>query len=505
MQPNRFEQLSLEIEKRVRAHPLQPLPAIPALARECNAAPQTIWKAVQLLARKGLVVCRKGARTMPASAPPGPDAQARLAAALRASIADGTWSSGEPVPKYAYLQAHYRVHQSTINAALLTLAHENMVHKRGRQWIVGAPPTSRPRGLQNPAQAGSGVVVLLFPEEIDAQHFFMWSYFSPFVAAFTGELAKLGIRLEIVRQKRGDIEPPAFRGGMSQIEALIGGLGKRYLGTLAHDMGRDFQEHWKFISMVVQKGKPVLQFTRTEYELSTYRERPPSAGPLRVFYTNEVSAVRLAIEFLAALGHRTVGFPSVPHQNFHWAGGRIQMAMRIAAEVAPSMNILTAPMAETFWNLDEISVVRAAEDFFESVSSKLQIDARLKLGKSGRRSVRSVLLDNTPSLRSLIDQGVTALIAANDTIARPLYWWLTTAGIDVPRRMSIISFDNLLDLTSMPINTVDFGFARLGYLAAHTFINDIPVKADSDGNVAGICTVVDRGSVGPEAGHLRII
>jgi DNA-binding LacI/PurR family transcriptional regulator len=71
------------------------------------------------------------------------------------------------------------------------------------------------------------------------------------------------------------------------------------------------------------------------------------------------------------------------------------------------------------------------------------------------------------------------------------------AGIDVPRRLSIISFDNLAETETVPITTVDFGFQRLGYLSIHAVIGDIPVPADRNGNIAGVCSLVSRGGVGP--------
>jgi DNA-binding LacI/PurR family transcriptional regulator len=77
-------------------------------------------------------------------------------------------------------------------------------------------------------------------------------------------------------------------------------------------------------------------------------------------------------------------------------------------------------------------------------------------------------------------------------------------GLSVPRDVSIISFDNSVECRNFPVSTIDFGFSRLGYRAAHVFIGDIPVKADRYGNVPGICTLVDRGSIGKPADSTAI-
>jgi DNA-binding LacI/PurR family transcriptional regulator len=84
----------------------------------------------------------------------------------------------------------------------------------------------------------------------------------------------------------------------------------------------------------------------------------------------------------------------------------------------------------------------------------------------------------------------------NDRVGFQYLWWADAAGIEVPRHLSIVAFDNVGESEALPLTTVDFGFARLGYLAAHVLIGDIPVRADEAGNIPGTCTLIDRGSVG---------
>jgi DNA-binding LacI/PurR family transcriptional regulator len=94
----------------------------------------------------------------------------------------------------------------------------------------------------------------------------------------------------------------------------------------------------------------------------------------------------------------------------------------------------------------------------------------------------------------LLNAKVTALAGMNDRLAQEEYFWLKLAGIAVPGRISMVSFDNIPESIAFPISTIDFGFGRLGYLAAHAFIGDIPISADRNGSVPGICTLIDRGS-----------
>jgi DNA-binding LacI/PurR family transcriptional regulator len=105
------------------------------------------------------------------------------------------------------------------------------------------------------------------------------------------------------------------------------------------------------------------------------------------------------------------------------------------------------------------------------------------------------LMDATPSLIKLLGKGrPTALIAFNDEFARDRYDWCKIAGIRIPRDLSIVSFDNMP--ANLYVSTVDFGFSRLGYQTAHIFIGDIPISDDRHGAIPGICTLVDRGSIG---------
>jgi len=104
---------------------------------------------------------------------------------------------------------------------------------------------------------------------------------------------------------------------------------------------------------------------------------------------------------------------------------------------------------------------------------------------------------------AIIKAGATAIIAGNDFFARDYYYWFTIMGIGIPDRISMISFDNQPEFFTYPMSTIDFGFSRLGYQAAHILIGDIPMHADAEGQLPGACTLVDRGSIGPP-GHAHV-
>jgi DNA-binding LacI/PurR family transcriptional regulator len=122
------------------------------------------------------------------------------------------------------------------------------------------------------------------------------------------------------------------------------------------------------------------------------------------------------------------------------------------------------------------------------------------------QELRTAYLRKAPSLVSLLTKhDVTALLAINDNFARKYYFWLRTVGIDVPAHLSVIGFDNLAVNTPYPISSIDFGFERLGYLAAHILIGDTNVAAERNGDIPGIPTLVDRGSVARPGSRVHLV
>jgi len=86
-------------------------------------------------------------------------------------------------------------------------------------------------------------------------------------------------------------------------------------------------------------------------------------------------------------------------------------------------------------------------------------------------------------------------------MAKEIHLWLKFAGVRIPDDISLVSFDNAIDHYHQPISTVDFGFARMGYQAAHVFIGDIPIRSGPHGDMPGVCALIDKGSVGEVAGN----
>ena len=140
--PRKSDLLARELEGIIARDPGAPLPPISELARSFGAAYQTMFDAVHILERKGLVVCRRGRRIYPASAsainaPGFGESDCALYRKIRGNILEGIYSAGEAMPKIQFFVKTQRVATHTVTRLLKRLADERLIHKRGKRWIVG--------------------------------------------------------------------------------------------------------------------------------------------------------------------------------------------------------------------------------------------------------------------------------------------------------------------------------------------------------------------------------
>jgi DNA-binding LacI/PurR family transcriptional regulator len=495
----KFASVALLIEQRVRARPSELLPPIAALADEYRVAYRTVWKALQDLADKGVVVIRKGARTIPATAARPAGSRDQFIEIMRSRLVDGTWKSGEIVPKFAYLQAEFHVGQETITRAMRALADEGLLHKRGRHWVVGMSPSAkRSSEVSRMRVSLSNVVLLMCADFMDAGNYSIWA--RPFLASFCSELMKNGYRIEVVLHEEPDTETADTIAGIDNIKAYTDSLGSRYRGLIAFSPGSMTEHFQRCVALATGWKKPVIMYDLQGDKVTFTRSLFGGHVPFFRMFFDEAAAAALAVEVLFEHGHRIVGFPDMFTPRHHWVAQRIGLARKAAEACDPPVRILSPKQKEPFWTYVQDKPLTVPVYLFRRIAKSLSLPSLSAPGVQAKPSIRRRLLAATPSMASLLKEGVTAIIAGNDYIARDYYHWLKMAGIRIPRDISLISFDNQPEFLAYPMSTIDPGFERLGYLAAHIMIGDIPVKADSEGRIPGACTLVDRGSVGPARG-----
>jgi DNA-binding transcriptional regulator YhcF (GntR family) len=503
MREKSFEEIANRLAQAISSDPAYRLPRIVDLADQYGVSYPTMWKALNVLVGKGLIASRPGKKLAIIAGPDdrssiGESAQDRLFATIKQRIIDGTYASGKPFPKAGYFAVTEGVSYLTIAQAFVRLRKENLAHKAKNRWIAG--PEDSPRFLARRRSFGDAPVVLVLIADIHYWiRYFSDGFNSRFMLPFTAETGNRGIRLAPVLVDTIADELIGMPAGREEIHSAIASLGDQYCGTLIVSVFPAEFDLDKWIIELVNFGKPVVLFDsvggRGDLTRGRLSHRPVIARYYRC-YLDEQKAVDIAVDTLAGHGHRAIGIHGA--QAADWAQRRAALIAQRAAEHSPPLACATAGPPEPRWGFSDLNT----SEIHSFVSSLADRGAGHPRSKA---SFRTMLIDEAKSLVSLITRHqATAIIGLNDRMAREYYFWLKAAGMDVPGDMSLISFDNLPHSALMPISTMDFGFERLGYAAAHIFIGDIPIMEDANGFIAGACALVDRGSIGKPADSGKI-
>lgn len=143
--------------------------------------------------------------------------------------------------------------------------------------------------------------------------------------------------------------------------------------------------------------------------------------------TDNARGARRAVEHLASLEHRTIGYLAGPEAS--WADGMRWRAMREAAEMLDLRVQRFGPFAPTL--------------------------------AGGAEAVPLVVASN-----------VTAVVAYNDLVAIGLMRGLAAADVRVPRDVSVVGFDNIFgaEICSPALTTVAAPLTALGKYAVQTLL-----------------------------------
>jgi DNA-binding LacI/PurR family transcriptional regulator len=490
MAQQKFRTIASKLEKDIRKQSDPVLPSIEALSHRYEVSYQTMMKAMHALREKGVVAFRSGrwvlltgSKAGKAQTAEAESAHHKLYCLIKSRIADGIYKAGLKLPKFDYFVINERVSKHTVQRAFVLLEKENLIHKQGKQWQAGP---SRPRAASRPAgiAANQPTILLVFFSETWMRPFFN-SFIAPFSTTFSRELMGYGFQPFLTAQNIITSRDLSSEEGFSHIQSIISSLGRQYKGALVYSFA-DEGDLDRWLPFLQSFSKPVAYFDSTNEGERFVRGNFGLKEKYHRLFLDEHAAVSLALNTLTQAGHTKIGMPDIHHETAEWAKRRIKIAQQIAGGMTPSVKIITSKNQESFWQ------------FLDGARSKpfaYRLGKTLSLKRSKKRKPREILFSRTPSMAKLLDKGATALLAVNDNAALEYYLWLKEAGFDVPRDISLLSFDNRPDMLGQPLSTIDFGFQRLGYLAAHIFIGDLPVRAAGNGNIGGPCTLVNRGSI----------
>jgi len=490
-----FSTIASELEKRLSSSIQAAVPSINELAAHHRVSYPTAWKAVQVLVRKGLLARNPGKRMIaPADDAKNPASQPsadQMYRIIKHGIVDGTYRMGTPLPKiYSFMQEH-GYSRLTVSRALIRCAREKLAHKARNRWYAGPLPS---RHASFSVASPNNPVVLFLVQNPQAYYAdFSEPFTSRFIMLFLDEILRCGIQAAPALRSKDPREVLMIPAGISEVRAMIRSLGVRYRGTLIMCIFPVVEKIDEWISMLLTFDKPVVWFDYAGAGAALTRMSVSPGKRYYRLYQDEDAAVRCALNALAHQGHRTIGVHAGEVSD--WSRRRTGRIRRQAVGMSPPLHIAAAgDAAEESWQF-----VRSRGQGAPYSADPLQFGFAAGPGVPGQsaESPAGALIRQAPSLARLVrEHGPTALIALNDIMAREYYYWFTALGIDIPGDISLVSFDNIPASMLLPVSTVDFGFERLGYLAAHIIIGDMPVSADRSGNLPGVCSLINRGSIG---------
>lgn len=482
------------------------LPGSRKLSKLYGVSRGTIVRALDILKSEGLVepkpksgtffgserlIARLGAKTQSASAKRKAETVADDIAEL---ISEGELGVGDYLPYQKSLLATYRVSRNTIRSAIGILAKRELIRRKGTSWIIGR------RVLQD---SPSRQTVLIYDYLVGMERRGV-SFFS----SFEKELLRHQVALtqsKVFRSTRIPEGPKRMVSGkMMGLTIFNTASWARY--ELNGSVGRLRQE----LRMLGRFGVPVV-LNRAGPILDDFPGF--SFRPYRSLYAiGEITAnigVDLAV-FLYSMGHRKIGFLNFTNQA--WAAERF-LAFRNAikkigmgdaelslfganSDVLRQTEPLRSESEKILTNMNKMIAETVGGFRFTRMVPTLRAAATLVSQISLNRHLEGMI---PICERALSNKDISAWVCADPTVAFAAHDFLKTRGIDVPVQISLASFDDNEFTTRYRITAYDSQVDRLGYLAAHCLLGDIPIKRDKNGFVECPGQIIDRGSVGRPA------
>jgi DNA-binding transcriptional regulator YhcF (GntR family) len=409
----------------------------------------SIRRALKVLEKRGILFRRQGRRTIITAnqriqpkVPSRKRALEQVTQYLREQVVSGKIRSKEAFPKIEALSRQLGTSSVTICRALTELSNEELIHKAGKSWIAGPSPSEATEDLYS--------VFIVLQQKPHSWLNMNNSRTGGFVSAFTHEAQ---IHKTIVQSVVADERFSYFGwfpAGRGAIERLRETYGTRLRGTLIAGSTKEIADLDNWIGYLVERVDRVVWFDRYGEQKKTVERRN-----LVLCRLNERPALRIALDYLKSRNHSEVVYLDFFNESWSVERGRL-----LAGQAAKMGIRLHRVDNENALSPDE------AKNYFRDTVAR----ARGTMAPEPDYEVNRIRIAIT-GLRL----GATAILAANDDVARRVYSLFMNRGIRIPDRISLLSFDN--SQMVFPFDSVDFGFDNLGYSAFHSLLGDIPMRS----------------------------
>jgi DNA-binding LacI/PurR family transcriptional regulator/DNA-binding transcriptional regulator YhcF (GntR family) len=496
----------------------QELPSISALAEKFSVGEQTVVKAIQELAKKGIVSCCAGRKTR-VIADPGngssdeanqfkSDRFKQLVQMFRQEIIDGKIKTGQPMPKSEYLVTRLKVSRRTLAQIFTGLLKECLVHKKGKKWIVG-PARSNVAIFERPSLVLSDnarVIVVLCPSFKNWNTLLRHHRFNTFALTLTEEIERHHMRFVLCgtdSEENGPFSPA----GLIHVKHLVATFGERYQGTILvgnFEAASQDTAPAPWLAMFGEFKKPVIwcDILNVGIEHISHEGIPPNTELYSVLVDN-VAAAHAALRPLADLGYRLIGIPYAQEESapVGWSVKRAELLADIASKNYPAIKIVQTDVSGPLWwpHLSGIHPEwNSPEKLFEEMKGRIIrfVNSHPESEEIAAKPAESQFAAAVPNLCKLLQEDrVTALIAPSEFFAIQFFAWLSLMGFKIPRDVSLVSFDNTVIIRAYPIATIDWGYNHMAYCSVHLLIGDIPIKINPGNIVFSSTSLIDRGSL----------
>lgn len=461
-----------------------PLPTDEAVAEAWGVSSRTVKRLMSQAARRGVIVRVRGKGTFKAGGEPAggiPDAPARRSSAdrLHAELADGirrgTLMRGSRLPPVKYLSVSHAVSSKTVIGAYRRLAANGLAVKIGKQYWVGAfsPWTKMPVTAN----------AWLFAHSEDQ----LSSVFTSDTLRFAylrmeQELRACGVGLrcapisdvhKLCRRWVSRREYPCglvfFRHPGSRMEWL--------LTTVGPLLGPRRSSHTQVIVDVVKaqemKRVPSRVHAFSRGNLNTAIARAIAAYAAQSRYESVVLLVPPADQTYSPSAF--VRFEKVTFEMLATQPAPNRFRQVILSQGSPrgsvrmSGDLLLAH--DTYWSYirEKYRALRAPADLRDISEVTDSFDSVLKLFR-----------------------GSTLWVCGTDDIAVAAHTWLRQRGIDIPKRIGVVSLESSHRLIHKGISVGSPDWEQFGHLLAHIIIGDCTYRKTGRGFIRPPVSIIDR-------------
>ncbi len=508
------------------------LPPTKELCRRHGIGVSSMRAILDILRTEGVISFRRGSGISVVSGRVQ-DSTSRESAAQRLyrhlceGIECGRYRLGEPLPKREYLTTSMHVSPRTVTNAYNRLIAENRAHRVGKRVLAGG-------AIQNLPGTGSGVVIILTLRIHTWASICSQKRTADFGTVFQRMADQHGVRIIQAGIEKNPTDPTGlYPHGPYELGRLLHRLGDRYLGTILAVTRTELPEIQEWIDLLSIHRRPIVWFDRHDEGTEGLRT---NGHVYRCRYSEEI-VVRRALEYLAGLGHKKVGYAKVRDNEPEWSRRRYRL-LRELSEAEPDFPEIrsyefllsgewwiektnAADRLNELYMINRLPHLREAFDLFRINSrkivedlghlvdeqlpyesdfdglilfSRLYLTHKLDAGASSPHLFRAagVIWPAFQLLPVLEDTATTALILPNDAHASPYVRWFRRVGVQIPQDLTLLSFDN--EKYRVPVTSVDFGFGYLGHQAFLAVLGQNSVRCDKHGTIDPVATVVEKGS-----------